>query len=219
MACSIWSLSSSSVCGFVVYIVFFNSCNLVPLLVMVYQIQTSNVVELQQHSPLSNNTSVITYVHRMIISPPCLSKPWRTMNVLLCLLQCLVDHIQQKLYFCLISLLRNNVSKSVCINLRHCMCLVWKKLWYQIYWITSSWITPVTGKVTGAVSNSTDPGSISWLGFFHGFSSTVRGMSENSSLLRLRVQYRHNFTIQIIFIRLRMATVSNLRYSTWLLLN
>ena len=41
---------------------------------MVYQIQLSNVVELQQHSPLSNNTSVVTYVHQMIISPLCLFK-------------------------------------------------------------------------------------------------------------------------------------------------
>ena len=38
---------------------------LLPLLV-VYQIQ--------QHSTLSNNTSATTYVHRMIISPPCLFK-------------------------------------------------------------------------------------------------------------------------------------------------
>ena len=35
------------------------------------QIQPSNVVELQQHSPLSNNTSVTTYVHPMIILRPC----------------------------------------------------------------------------------------------------------------------------------------------------
>ena len=47
---------------------------LLPLSVMVYQIQLSNVVELQQHSPHSNNTSVTTYVHRKIISPPCLFK-------------------------------------------------------------------------------------------------------------------------------------------------
>ena len=47
---------------------------LLPLLVVVYQIQPSNVVELQQHSALSNNISVTTYVHRMIISPPCLFK-------------------------------------------------------------------------------------------------------------------------------------------------
>ena len=35
------------------------------------------------------------------------------------LFQCLLDHTQHKLYFCLISLLRNNVSNSVYINLRH----------------------------------------------------------------------------------------------------
>ena len=35
------------------------------------------------------------------------------------LFQCLLDHTQQKLCFYLISLLRNNVSKSVYINLRH----------------------------------------------------------------------------------------------------
>ena len=44
------------------------------VVVVVYQIQPSNVVELQQHCPLSNNTSVTTYVHRMIISPPSLLK-------------------------------------------------------------------------------------------------------------------------------------------------
>ncbi|PSN45415.1 hypothetical protein C0J52_18373, partial [Blattella germanica] len=42
-----------------------------PLLVVVYQIQPSNV-ELQQHSRLSNNISLTTYVLRMIISPPYL---------------------------------------------------------------------------------------------------------------------------------------------------
>ena len=47
---------------------------LLPLLLVVYQIRPSNVVELQQHSPLSNNTSVTTYVHRMIISLICLFK-------------------------------------------------------------------------------------------------------------------------------------------------
>ena len=36
--------------------------------VVVYQIQPSNIVELEQHSTLSNNTSVTTYVHRMLIS-------------------------------------------------------------------------------------------------------------------------------------------------------
>ena len=45
---------------------------LIPLLVVVYQIQPSDVVELEQLSPLSSNTSVTTCVHRMIISPPYL---------------------------------------------------------------------------------------------------------------------------------------------------
>ena len=35
------------------------------------------------------------------------------------LFQCLQDHTQQTLYFCLISLLRNNISNSVYINFRH----------------------------------------------------------------------------------------------------
>ena len=91
---------------------------LLPLMV-VYQIQPSNVVELQQHSPLSNHTSVTTYVHRMIISPPCLFKHMKNNERVSKLIQCLLDHTQQKLYFCLISLLRNNVSNSVYINLRH----------------------------------------------------------------------------------------------------
>ena len=47
---------------------------LLPFLMVVYQIQPPNVIELQQHSPRSNNTSVTTYVDRMIISPPCLIK-------------------------------------------------------------------------------------------------------------------------------------------------
>ena len=46
---------------------------LLPLLVVVYQIQPSNMVKLQ-HFPLSNNTSVTTFVYRMIISPSCLFK-------------------------------------------------------------------------------------------------------------------------------------------------
>ena len=75
---------------------------LLPLLEVVYQIQPSNVVELQQHSPLSNNTSVTPYVHRMIILPPCLFKHMKTDERVAMLLQCLLDHIQQKLYFCLI---------------------------------------------------------------------------------------------------------------------
>ena len=92
---------------------------LLPLLMVVYQIQPPNVIELQQHSPLSNNTSVTTFVHRMIISPPCLLKHMKNDERFTMLFQCLLDHTQHKLYFCLISLLRNNVSNSVYINLRH----------------------------------------------------------------------------------------------------
>ena len=76
------------------------------------QNQPWKVVELQQHSPLSNNTKVTTYVHRMIILPPCLFKHMNDEHVAM-LFQYLLDHTQQILYFCLISLLRNNVSKSV----------------------------------------------------------------------------------------------------------
>ena len=46
----------------------------------VYQIQPSNAVELQEHSPLSNNTSITTYVHRMIISRHVCLNTWRTKN-------------------------------------------------------------------------------------------------------------------------------------------
>ena len=62
---------------------FLGSLLLLPLLVMVYQIEPSNIVELQQHSPLSNNTSVSTYVHQMIISPHICLITWTTMNMLL----------------------------------------------------------------------------------------------------------------------------------------
>ena len=89
------------------------------LLVVEYRIQLFKVVELQQHSPLSSNTSVTTYIHRMIISPPCLFEHTKNDGRVAMLSQCLLDHIQQKLYFCLISLLRNNVSKSVYIKLRY----------------------------------------------------------------------------------------------------
>ena len=91
---------------------------LLRLLAVVYQIQPSNVVELQ-HSPLSNNTSVTTYVHRMIITPPCLFKRMKNDEHVAMLFQCFLGHTQQKFYFCLISLLKNNVSKSAYINLRH----------------------------------------------------------------------------------------------------
>ena len=88
------------------------------LLVVVYQIQPSIVVEFQ-HSPLFNNICVTTYVHRMIISPPYLFKHMTSYKRVSMLRTYLLDHTQQKLYFCLISLLRYNVSKSVYINLRH----------------------------------------------------------------------------------------------------
>ena len=81
-------------------------------LVVVYQIQPSNVVELQQHSPLSNNTSVTTYIHRMIISPPCLFKHMKNDECVAMLFQCLLDHPQQKLYFCLISFLLSSDIRS-----------------------------------------------------------------------------------------------------------
>ena len=59
-----------------------------------------------------------TYVHRMIISLPWLFKRIKNDERVAMLFQCLLDQTQQKLYFCLISLLRNNASKSVYINLR-----------------------------------------------------------------------------------------------------
>ena len=91
-------------------------------LVVVYQIQPSNVVELQQHSPLFNNTSITIYVHWMIISQTCLFKHMKSNEHVAMLFQYLLDHTQQKLYFCLILLLRNNVLKNVYINLRHSVC-------------------------------------------------------------------------------------------------
>ena len=65
---------------------------LLPSLVVVYQIQPSNVVKLQQQFPLSNNTSVTTYVHRMIISPQCLFKHVKNGERVAMLFQCLLDH-------------------------------------------------------------------------------------------------------------------------------
>ena len=91
---------------------------LLPLLVVVYQIQPSSIIELQ-HSQVSNNTSVITYVHRMIISQPFLFKHIEEDERVTMFFQCLPEHAQQKLYFCPSSFLRNNVSKTVCINFRH----------------------------------------------------------------------------------------------------
>ena len=65
---------------------------LVVVVVVAYQIQVSNVVELQQHSPFSNNTSITTYVHRMIISPPCLFKHMKNDERVAMFFQCLLDH-------------------------------------------------------------------------------------------------------------------------------
>ena len=80
-----------------------------------------------RHSPLSNNTSVTSYIHRMIISSPCLFKHMKNDERVAMLFQCLLDHTQQKLYSCLNSLLRNNVSKSVYTNLRH-------SVYYSLLW-------------------------------------------------------------------------------------
>ena len=66
------------------------------LLVVVYQIQPSNVVELQQHSPLSNNTSVTPLSNDNF--PPCLFKHKKNDECVAMLFQCLLDHTQQKLY-------------------------------------------------------------------------------------------------------------------------
>ena len=90
---------------------------LVVVVVVVYQIQPSNVVELKQHSSLSNNTSVTTCVHRIIISPPCLFKHMKNDGRVAMLFQCLLNYTQRKFYFCLISLLKNSVSKSIYMNL------------------------------------------------------------------------------------------------------
>ena len=64
---------------------------LLPLLVVVYQIKPSNVVEIQQHSPLSNNNSVTTYVHRMIITRPWLFKHLKNDERVAIHFQCLMD--------------------------------------------------------------------------------------------------------------------------------
>ena len=90
--------------------------------------------------PLFNNTSVTTYVHRMIISPPCLFNHMKDDEHVAMLFQCLLDHTQQKLYFCPILLLRNNVSKSVYINLRH--SVVWRlpninSFWEKVHYIST----------------------------------------------------------------------------------
>ena len=87
-----------------------------PLLVVVYQFQ--------QNYQFSNNTSVITYVHRMIISPSCLFKHMNNDERVAMLFQCLLDQTQHKLYSCLISLLRNNVSKSVYVHQFQTLCIL-----------------------------------------------------------------------------------------------
>ena len=62
---------------------------------------TSNVVELQQHSP-SSETS---YVHRMIITPPYLFKYRKNDGRVSMLFQWFLGRTQQKLYYSRISLL------------------------------------------------------------------------------------------------------------------
>ena len=52
------------------------------------------------HSPIVSNPSVTTYVHRMIISPPCLFKNMKKDGHVAMLFQCRLDHTQQKLCFC-----------------------------------------------------------------------------------------------------------------------
>ena len=56
---------------------------------------------------------------------PCTFKHTKNDGHFAMLLQCLLDHTQQKLFFCLFLLLRNNVSKTVYINLRLSVWLVW----------------------------------------------------------------------------------------------
>ena len=60
----------------------------------------------------------------MIISPPCLFKHTKNNERVATLYQWILDHTQQTFYFCLISLLRNNVSKSVYINFKHSVYLL-----------------------------------------------------------------------------------------------
>ena len=49
----------------------------------------------------------------------------------------LLDPAQQKLYFCLFSLLRNNVSKSVYINLRYAVVMTFYVKLLKVYAIYS----------------------------------------------------------------------------------
>ena len=64
---------------------------LLPLLVVVFQIQLSNFIEFHEHSLLSINTSVTTSVQRMIISLPCLFKYMKNDERVAMLFQCLLD--------------------------------------------------------------------------------------------------------------------------------
>ena len=82
-----------------------------PLLVVVHQIQSSNIVELE-NSTISNNTSVTTYVHRMVISPHVCLNTWRTMNVFLCFSSAFWI-IHNNTCFRLISLLRKIMFQRV----------------------------------------------------------------------------------------------------------
>ena len=74
---------------------------------MEYQIQPSNVVELQQRSPFSNNTSVTTYVHRLIISPPCLFKHTKNDERVLCFSDSFWIIHNKNSFLCFISFLRS----------------------------------------------------------------------------------------------------------------
>ena len=50
-------------------------------------------------------------------------------------------------------------------------------------------------------------GSVSWLRFFLGVSSTVRQMPGNVGYIRPRVSFGHHYNLKTIFIRLRATTV------------
>ena len=104
---------------------------LLPLLVVVYQIQPFNVVELQ-HSPLSNSTSVTSYIHRMIISPPCLFKHMKNDGCVAMFFQCLLDHTQQNCISVSFHCWEITFQKVyLYINLRHSV-LTCKALWFVI---------------------------------------------------------------------------------------
>ena len=104
---------------------------IVTLLVVVYEIQPSVIVELQQHSQLSNNTSVTTYVHRLIIPSPCFFiNHMKEDEHVATLFQCFLFHTQQT--FC---------SYSFCcweITLQRVYTSIWDTL-YLDEW-NRSWI-------------------------------------------------------------------------------